>query len=158
MSASGCSSPASSGLGTQRAPPPSMASGSRPGSSRQPRLLPPPGLEAPEPRRDRHPRPFRLVGLSGSPTGRRGGPAASGGARPRGLLASPARHAPFPAPLAWGPGLRPRPGLRPGSQSSLDVLGHPDLWPASRALLRIELGALIPAIGFHALWGATHVP
>lgn len=46
------------------------------------------------------------------------GPAASGWARPPGLLAGPARHAPFPASLAWGPSLQPRPGLRSRSPSS----------------------------------------
>lgn len=90
-----------------------MASGPRPGSSRQLRLLPPPGLEAPQPFHDRHPRPSRLARRPGSPTGLRRVPAASGGVRPLGLLAGPARHAPFPAPLAWGRGLCLRLGFRP---------------------------------------------
>lgn len=138
---------------------PTMASGSRPGSSRQPRRLPLPGLESPEPRRDRHPRPSRLARRPGSPTGRSRGSTASGRARPQACSAAQrATLPPFPAPLAWGPGLRPRPGLRPSFQSSHKVLHHSDLWLASRALLNPEPGAHIPATGFHALWGAPDTP
>lgn len=81
--------------------PPAVSSGPRPGSSRQPRLLPPPGLEAPQPRRDRPPpshafRPRTPPGepngpetrLRGLGRGETSGPA-SGPSPPRSLSRSP---------------------------------------------------------------------
>lgn len=159
-SASGCGRPASSGLGTQRAPhgvlwsparflaaAPASASARSRDSSAAPRPPPtsprlPASLAAP-----RAQRALRR-GLAGSQAR---GLAASGGARPPGLLAGPARHAPYPASLAGSPGLHPQPGLRSGSPSSREILGYLYLWLAPRGLLKLAPAAPIPATGLQVL-------
>jgi hypothetical protein len=92
--------------------PPTVESGPRPGSSRQPRLLPPPDLEAPRPRRDRLPPPTPTPRLPASQAARgaqralRRGSAASNEA---GETSEPARGPSPPRSLPRFPRLGPGP-------------------------------------------------